>query len=237
MVTTTYWQDRRYAEAVTIYRTLWNTFVRQTKQHKIFAEEKFAQTLYERYYQCLEETKASFETLYQVAKEYRETAIATFGAQSSIAEATLALAQVSQRSEEHLSQAISLYEEASKSTKTTTTTTRSNEMKQALSSLYVRQMKSQSSSSYKAEHVERALSMTQEQLTESTSKHGYSHESSLSHVKELATLYQRQQKSDLAVRTLTTAASEIILKETSSQKQVESAASIAASFLRSGLST
>lgn len=231
VVTTTYWQDRRYAEAVTIYRTLWNTFVRQTKQHKIFVEEKFAQTLYERYYQCLEETKANFETLYQVAKEYRETAIATFGAQSSIAvEATLALAQVSQRSEEHLSQAISLYEEASKSTKTTTTTTRSNEMKQALSSLYVRQMKSQSSSSYKAEHVERALSMTQEQLTESTSKHGYSHESSLSHVRELATLYQRQQKSDLAVKTLTTAASQIISKETSSQKQVESAASIAASF-------
>lgn len=231
VVTTTYWQDRRYAEAVTTYRTLWNTFVRQTKQHKIFSEEKFVQTLYERYHQCLEETKASFESLYQVSKEYRETAIVTFGAQSSIAvEATLALAQVSQRSEEHISQAILLYEEASRSTKTTTTTTRSSEMKQALSSLYVRQMKSQSSSSYKAEHVERALTITQEQLTESTRKHGYSHESSLTHVRELATLYQRQQKTDLAVKTLTSAVSQIIANETSSQKQIESAASIAASF-------
>lgn len=231
VVTTTYWQDRRYAEAVTIYRTLWNTFVRQTKQHRIFSEEKFVQTLYERYYQCLEETKASFESLYQVTKEYRETAITTFGAQSTIVvEATLALAQVSQRSEEHISQAISLYEEASRSTKTTTTTTRSSDLKQALSSLYVRQMKSQSSSSFKAEHVERALTMTQEQLNESTSKHGYSHGSSLTHVRELATLYQRQQKSDLAVKTLTTAASQIVQKETSSQKQIESAASIAASF-------
>ena len=231
VVTTTYWEDRRYAEAVTIYRTLWNTFIRQTKQHKVFSEEKFVQALYERYYQCLEETKASFESLYQVTKEYRETAIATFGAQSTIAvEATLALAQVSQRSEEHISQAISLYEEASKSSKTTVTTTRSSEMKQALSSLYVRQMKSQSSSSHKAEHVERALSMTQEQLNESISKHGYSHESSLTHVRELATLYQRQQKADLAVKTLTTAASQIVQKETSSQKQIESAASIAASF-------
>ena len=230
VVTTTYWQDRRYAEAVTIYRTLWNTFVRQTKQHKVFSEEKFVQTLYERYYQCLEETKASFESLHQVTKEYRETAIATFGAESSIAlEATLALAQVSQRSEEHVSQAISLYEEASKS-KTTTTTTRSSELKQALSSLYVRQMKSQSSSNYKVEHVERALSMTQEQLNESVSKHGYSHESSLTHVRELAALYQRQQRTDLAVKTLTNAVVQIISKETSSQKQIESAASIAASF-------
>ncbi|UPX15179.1 uncharacterized protein EKO05_0005636 [Ascochyta rabiei] len=231
VVTTTYWQDRRYAEAVTIYRTLWNTFIRQTKQHKIFSEEKFVQTLYERYSQCLEETKASFESLYQITKEYRETAIATFGTQSTIAmEATLALAQVSQRSEEHVSQAISLYEEASRSTKTTTSTTRSNEMKQALSSLYVRQMKSQSSSNYKAEHVERALSMTQEQLNDSISKYGYSHESSLTHFRELATLYQRQQKTDLAVKTLTNAVSQIMLKETSSQKQIESAASIAASF-------
>lgn len=231
VVTTTYWQDRRYAEAVTIYRTLWNTFVRQTKQHKVFSEEKFVQTLYERYCQCLEETKASFESLYQVTKEYRELSIATFGAQSTIAvEATLALAQVSQRSEEHISQAISLYEEASRSTKITTTTSRSSDLKQALSSLYVRQMQSQSSSNYKAEHVERALSMTQEQLNESTSKHGYSHASSLTHLRELATLYQRQQKTDLAVKTLTTAASQIILKETSSQKQIESAASIAASF-------
>ena len=231
VVTTTYWQDRRYAEAATIYRTLWTTFVRQTKQHKIFSEEKFIQTLYERYYQCLEETKASYDSLYQVTKEYRETAIATFGTQSTIAvESTLALAQVSQRSEEHISQAISLYEEASKSIKTTTTSTNSSELNQALSSLYVRQMKSQSSSNFKTEHVERALSMTQEQLNESINKHGYSHESSLIHVRELATLYQRQQKTDLAVKTLSNAVSQIISKETSSQKQIESAASIAASF-------
>jgi hypothetical protein len=231
VVTNTYWQDRRYAEAVTIYRVLWNTFVRQTKQHKIFSDEKFVQTLYEHYFQCLEETKASFDSLYQVAKEYREVALAVFGAQSHTAtEATLSLAQVSQRSEQHISQAISLYEEASRSSKTTTTTTRTKDLKQALSSLYLRQMKSDSSSNFKSEHFDRALSMTQEQLSESTSKYGYSHESSLSQVRELAMLYQRQQKSEAAVKTLTTAASEIISKETSSQKQIESAASLAASF-------
>lgn len=231
VVTTTYWQDRRYAEAVTIYRVLWNTFVRQTKQHKVFSEENFVQTLYERYRQCLEETKASFESLYQVTKEFRDTVVATLGAQSAIAvEATLTLAQVSQRSEEHIAQAISLYEEASRSTKTVTTSTRSNELKQALSSLYVRQLKSQSSSSFKAEHVERALAMTHEQLNESTTKHGYSHESSLNHVRELANLYQRQQKNELAVKVLTNAVSQIVQKETSSQRQIESAASIVASF-------
>jgi len=230
IVTETYWQDRRYAEAFTVYRVLWNTYTRKTKDHTVFSDAAFVRNLYEHYYQCLEETKGSWESLYEVTREYRETSITAFGAESAIAiEATLALAQVSQRSEEHISQAISLYEEASRS-KITTTRTTVSEMKQALSSLYVRQLQSSSSSSLKTETVQRAISMMQEQLTESISKYGYSHETSLTRVEELAMLYHRQQKTDIAVKSLTTAASEIITKETSSQKQIESAASLASTF-------
>ncbi|KAF2866793.1 hypothetical protein BDV95DRAFT_504119 [Massariosphaeria phaeospora] len=231
VVTETYWQDRRYAEAVVVYRVLWNTYTRNTKEHKVFSDAKFVQKLYEHYYQCLEETKAGWATLYEVTKQYRDTSTITFGAESTVAvEATLALAQVSQRSEEHLSQAIALYEEASKS-KTTTTRTTVSDMRQALSSLYVRQLRSQSSSNYKSETIQRAMSMTQEQLTESISKYGYSHESSLASLKELAVLYHRQQKTDVAVKSLTTAAADIVTKETSSQKQIESAAALSSSFL------
>ncbi|KAJ4371534.1 hypothetical protein N0V83_004753 [Neocucurbitaria cava] len=231
VVTTTYWEDRRYAEAVSIYRVLWNTFVRQTKEHKVFSEVKFVQTLYERYYQCLEETKASWSELHKVTKEYRETVTAVFGAESTIAvEATLSLAQVSQRSEEHASEAIALYEAVSKSSKTTSTKITHSEINQALSSLYVRQLKSSSSSSMKAETVQRAISMTESQFQESTRAYGYSHESSLTSLRELSTLYSRQQKTDLAIKQITTAVSEIITKETSSQKQIESAASIASTF-------
>jgi hypothetical protein len=231
IVTVTYWEDRRYAEAVTIYRVLWNTFIGTTKVHKRFSETTFVQRLYEQYYQCLEETKASWDALYQVTKEYRGTAISLFGAGSTIAfEATLALAQVTQLSEKHVSQAISLYEEASKSSKITTTKTSVTEMKQALSSLYIREMKSQSSSSYTAENVQRAISITEEQLTEATSKYGYSHEVSLTHLRELVILQHRQKKTDIAIKQLITAVSEIVSKETSSQKMMESATFIATSF-------
>jgi hypothetical protein len=85
VVTVTYWEDRRYAEAVTFYRVLWNTFVRQNKEYKVFSDVKFAETLYERFYQCLEETKASWSDLYKTTKEFRETVLAVFGAESSIA--------------------------------------------------------------------------------------------------------------------------------------------------------
>lgn len=216
---------------MTIYRVLWNTFVRQTKEHKVFSDVKFVQTLYEHYYQCLEETKASWSEMHQVTKQYQETVNSIFGVESTIAvEATLALAQVSQRSEKHAAEAIALYEAVSKSSKTTTTKFSHSEIKQALSSLYVHQLQSSSSSSLKAETVQRALSMTESQFQESIRAYGYSHESSLTRLRELSTLYIRQQKTDVAVKQISTAVSEIITKETSSQKQIESAASIATTF-------
>ncbi|KAL6702907.1 hypothetical protein ACN47E_000808 [Coniothyrium glycines] len=231
IVTATYWEDRRYAEAVTIFHVLWNTLVLHSKDYKIFTDAKYVQELYERYYQCLEETKASWTELHKVTKQYHETTTAIFGAESIIAvEATLALAEVSQRSEQHASEAIALYESVAKSSKTITTRTSQTGITQALSSLYVRQLHSSSSSSLKAEFVQRALTMSETQFQESTRAYGYSHESSLTRLRELSSLYVRQQKTEVAIKQISTAVSQIISKETSSQKQIEAAASIASTF-------
>lgn len=228
IVATTYWEDRRYAEAVTVFNVLWTTFIRKTKEYKQFSDTAFVQILYERYFQCLEETKASWEVLHKVTSEYRETCIATFTRESSITvEATLALARVTQRSDEHASQAISLYEEVSSSSKSTTINM--TEIRQTLSSLYVSQLKSKSST-VKTETIERAITMTQEQFSQATAKYGYAHQTTLAHLRELAVLYYRQQKTDIAVKRLTTAATEIITKEKSAEQLIEAAASIAASF-------
>ena len=230
-VTTTYWEDRRYAEAVSIYRVLWKTFITKNKEHNIFSDVKFVQTMYERFYQSLEETKSSWTELYQVTQEYRQTVTSVFGADSTIAvEATLSLAQVAQRSEAHASQAIALYEDFNSRSKTVTTRTSSSDVSRALSSLYVKQLHSDSSSNMKAESIQRALSTSEDQLRKSASAHGYSHESSLNSLREIAMLYNRQQKSDVAVKKLNTAVAEIVSKETSSQKQIESAASIASTY-------
>lgn len=231
VVTTTYFEDRRFAEAVSIYRILWKTFVAKTKDHKIFSDVKFVQTLYERYYLCLEETKASWSELYQITKEYRQTVTAVFGVASSIAvEATLSLAQVTQRSEEHASEAIALYEDVSTRSKTITTRTSVSDIHQALSSLYIKQLQSSSSSSLKTETIQRALQMSETRFIESTRQYGYSHESSLNQLRELSILYSRQQKTEVAIKKLSTVVSEIIRTETSSQKQIEAAASLAYIF-------
>jgi tetratricopeptide (TPR) repeat protein len=231
VVTTTYFEDRRFAEAVSIYRVLWKTFVTKTKEHKVFSDAKSVQVLYEHFYICLEETKAGWSELFQVTKEFRETVTAVFGAESSIAvEATLSLAQVAQRSEAHASQAITLYEDVSNRSKTVTTRTSVSDINQALSTLYIKQLQSSSSTNLKAETVQRALQMSETQLKDSTRQYGYSHESSLNHLRELSVLYTRQQKTDLAVKQLSTAVAAIVTNEKSSQKQIESAVSIASTF-------
>lgn len=228
IVATSYWEDRRYAEAVTVFGVLWNTFVSNSKEYKQFSDTTFVQTLYERYFQCLEETGVSWTILHKTTKEYRETTLKIFGAESVVvAEATLALARVTQRSEEHSSEAIQWYEQASKHKAITTSIT---EIKQQLSSLYIRQLKSSSSSTVKSETIDRAISMREEQFSESTKKYGYAHETSLTELHELSQLYSRQQKTDVAVRQLTTAVGSIVAKESTSQKLIESASSIAASF-------
>jgi hypothetical protein len=99
-----------------------------------------------------------------------------------------------------------------------------------LSSLYIKQLQSSSSTTLKAETVQRALQMSESRFAESTSQYGYSHESSLTQLRELSTVYSRQQKTELAVKHLSTAVSEISKTEKSSQTQIEAAASLAYTF-------
>jgi hypothetical protein len=50
VVTTTYFEDRRFAEALGIYYILWRTFVTKNKEHKVIGDAKSVQTLYEHFY-------------------------------------------------------------------------------------------------------------------------------------------------------------------------------------------
>ena len=229
IVANSYWEERRYAEAVQVFAVLWNTFFRKTSEYKQFSDTKLVQVLYERYFQCLEETRADWELLYRVTTEYRETCSKKFGATSSLTvEATLALARVSQKSEKHSSQAISLYEEVSKSSSSTSVS--KTEIEQTLSTLYIRQITSQSSTSTKTETIERATSIYLEQFSEMKSKYGYSHQMTLNHLQELSVLYTKQQKTELAVKELVNAVVQINKHETSSQKMLESGKFIAETF-------
>jgi tetratricopeptide (TPR) repeat protein len=237
-VANSYWEERRYAEAVTVYFVIWHTFLNKTKDYKEYNDAKFVEDTYERYFKCLEETNADFDVLYSVTKQYHEASISAFGSSSSTASsATLALARVSQRSEKHIEEALSLYEQISKkfsssssSSSTTSKSTEIIEIKRSMATLYNQRIITKSFSTTSTETIQKAINIYKEQFSETKSKYGYSHEMTLSNLKELSMLYVRQKNTEAAIKELTAAIVEINIKEQSSQTMLESATSIAEMF-------
>ncbi|KAF2843601.1 NACHT domain-containing protein [Patellaria atrata CBS 101060] len=229
IVCTHYWEDRRYAEAVTVYAVLWATFVAKSKGYKKFTEIDFVKHTYERYMQCLEETHTEIEVIHKVASEYRETTKTVFGASSAIhVEATLSLAQISHRSEKYSKQAISLYEEISNSE--SVSSTKRTEIKKSLTTLYTKQVTT-TINTVSSETIEKAVSFYSEEFSEVKRKYGYSSVTTLSQMRELLLLYSRQEKKEVIIKELTSATVSIITSETSSEKLTQCATHIAQTFI------
>lgn len=240
VVAESYWEERRYSDAVAAYVMIWTTFIHKHKEFKYFSQEIFVRNLYERYYQCLEETNADWEVLRTVTSQYRETTRSVFGASSSIAiEATVALARVSQHSEKHIEESLSLYEEASRSMSQSKDSSMSSidtsELRQTMMNVYKRRIFHSDANSVSSETMERASSISSQQYMEARQQYGYSHESSLSSLRELSELHVRQKKTEAAYKELTTATVEILTKETSSEKMYESAVSLIQTFQACGM--
>ena len=231
-VASTYWEDGRYSDALSTYTVLWNTFIQKPKDHPQFTKSEFVEQLYERYVQCLQYTGARSETIYKVTTQYRTTCITLFGMQSSVTtNATLSLARICYSSEKHASEALTLYQEASKHS--STSVEKSSEIKHAVRVLHTRQITSASSTSASSETVEQARVRSTEQYESSVSQFGYSHSTTLTQLQELAMLYYKQNKTEAATKELTKATTEVITKETSSTKLIEAAESIVQAFYAS----
>lgn len=230
IVAATYWTDGRYHDAVACYRVIWNTLVKEPKQHAKFSQATFVQQLYERYYMCLERTSARYETLYQVTKQYHSTTVVIFGEQSEVTtRAMLSLARVSSTNEQHHSEARSLYERISKTS--SSTFVHLAEVQTALTVFFTREIiRAQTSTTVSSETLESAQSRSLTEYRSSVSKFGYSSTSTLSTLHQTAVLYYKQGKTDVVTKELTTATTEIITKETSSSKLIEAAESIVTTF-------
>ncbi|EME77291.1 uncharacterized protein MYCFIDRAFT_60116 [Pseudocercospora fijiensis CIRAD86] len=240
IVAESYWEERRYSDAVAAYQVVWTTFVQKHQEFKYFGESKNAQSLYERYYQSLEESQADFDVLRSVTSQYRETSKAVFGAQSGIfVEATVALARVTQSSEAHMDECISLYEEAaaaaSASKSSSSSSSRDVDVTQALTSLYQKRIFQSGSASASSETIARASTVYQEQLQQHKRQYTYAHDDTLGSLRALAMLYVRQQKTELAVKELHFAAVDIVQHEESSEKMYQSATSLAHAYRAAGL--
>ena len=234
---TGHWQKLR-----NVCKILWETWKGQHRGHDKFTVD-FVEILYFRYRYVLEHhVHCELTVLRELTIEYRNTCLKVFGAAIAITiKAMIELAQICMRSEKHVHEAISIYEEVLTKTKTTTTTsvistTTITTIKQRLTEAYVSVCSHESVSTTT---IERAIIVVLERYEYLRTTFGWSHVETLSSLREVVLLYikSKKQESHMTVlRILVEATMQIIVAEKRSQTLHEAGRTIGGIFLSCGMS-
>ncbi|RYP50224.1 hypothetical protein DL768_004208 [Monosporascus sp. mg162] len=230
-----YYETLRYSESLVHFRSIIATFCKFGTKFRYFEDIAMIQAILEKYYKAIEETKTEIQEHIQILKEIREACFKYYGESSSISvSVTVALADVCSKSEKFEFEAVSYYEHILKHSKTVSTTV-VKRTQSTLKSLYVKQATSESTSTtVTKETVEKATAMTYERYVDVRKTHSCSHETTLTHLKELVTLYHKQQKVELAIKELRSLVVDCFISMTSSKELIAVAKTIAAIYTSSG---
>ncbi|KAI8950503.1 hypothetical protein F4801DRAFT_602241 [Xylaria longipes] len=232
-----YYELQRYSESLVYLKSIIATFCQFGTKYKIFQDTVFVQKTLERYYRVIEETQVEIHEHVKILKEIREACSKFFGESSEISvNVTVTLAEVCTKSEKYQYEAMSYYEHILKYSKTVSTTV-VKRSQSTLRSLYVKQITSTSSSTeVTKETLEKATSMTYDRYLEVKKTHSITHETTLTTLKELVTLYQKQKRIDLAVKELQGLVVECVISTKSTKTLIETARYVASIFAESYIS-
>ncbi|KAK7749096.1 hypothetical protein SLS62_008491 [Diatrype stigma] len=233
-----YYETLRYSESLIHFRSIIATFCKFGTKFSYFEDITRVQVIFEKYYKAIEETKIEIHEHVKILKEIREACFKYYGESSSISTSvTIVLAEVCCKSEKYEFEAASYYEHILKHSKTVSTTV-VKRSQSTLKSLYVKQITSSSSSAtVTKETIEKATSMTYERYVEVRKTHACSHETTLTHLKELVMLYHKQQKLELAIKELRSLVIDCFTKVTSSKELIAVAKTIADMYTSCGYSS
>ncbi|KAL1628509.1 hypothetical protein SLS56_005854 [Neofusicoccum ribis] len=241
-----YEEEHCWHEAHSVYSALWVTIRKHGKEFKF--SHAHIERVYERHTFIMEtKIKKEYEAVRKLALDYRTTCKEMYGEKHELTvKATVRLAEMCEHSESHQEEALSLYEEAFKhssktkirttsiseesSSSTTTTTTVSSLARKKLAEMYSH---SESSST-------RAVTLHEEQRSFACSEYGASSSESLTATRELVATYKRQNTSESrtkAVSTLRSSVFEIFKTERSSERVLESARSLARTYVECGFAS
>ena len=230
-----YESEKHWTEAQKIYRCLWTTVVTCTKEYDITSER--VEEIYRHYFHILEkEVKVQYTELRRTTIEFREVCIKVYGAQAEITiRATLRLAEINEQSEEHVREAIEIYEQTFKEshtfTKTTTITTIITAAKSRLTRLYV------THSSSSTDYTSKAVTLYLERFESTKTHYGCSHHVTLTVLEELAGFYKKQNDQKVQstlLQTLKGTIVEIVVKEKDSRKLFDSSTRLARIYIAQG---
>ena len=231
-LTKIYESEKRWTDAQKIYSFLWRTILKKTEEYHITAER--VEEIYRRYFRaCEKELHVSYTVLRQITIEFRTICVSVYGSHSAIAViASLQLAEINERSETHVHEAIQIYEEIFRETHTIIETTTIVKAKHRLIHLYVTHC------SNSTQYVSKALSLHMERFENVKAQFGCSHDITLSQLEELVIFYKSRKEPKLTatvIRTLQATVIEIITKETDSRRLFDSSIRIARIYTSQGL--
>ncbi|KAL4778896.1 hypothetical protein BJX76DRAFT_362292 [Aspergillus varians] len=226
----------QYAEARVYWKTLFN-ILRLPKINQKLQDLGFVKSVYERYTHCLRMTHAELNVIHDVTVQYRHTCESRFGRTASITiQSTTTLLEICRESKRYEAEAVQLCEQLL-STQSNDAGIDKGELQAILDAHHEEQYSSMSSASVESlssEQVQRVIAIRDERLSTVRSACGWAHESSLSGMKELVSLYIKRGKTETAVSLLQEAAFQIVSKETSATKLAAAAQTIASSYIAMG---
>ncbi|KAL4976879.1 hypothetical protein BDW66DRAFT_133979 [Aspergillus desertorum] len=233
IVATELWNQGRYSDALHYCQILYTAWLNQPKLSPKFQDEKFVQSIFTRYTQCLRAVRTEYSTLRKVTLEYQAKCKAVFSATASITvRATLTLAQLCQESKHYEIEAIRLYEEL---LKINSDEVHLDEIRATLESLYEEQSAilsdSQLAESASSTQVEQAVRVLRKRITTLRESYGWAHEESLTRMKEVISFYSRQSKTEQVVQELQETTVHVLSSETSITRLSMAAATIASLYI------
>ena len=239
-----YYESGYWHKLTNVCKILWETWRDQHHGHAKFTAD-FIEILYIRYRYVLEHhVVCEYSVLRQLTIEYRNACVKVFGAAATISiKASIELAYVCFRSEKHIHEAISIFEETLTIIKTKTTTTTSvvstttvTKIKESLTKAYVTVCQH---SSVSITMIERAVIMVRERFESLRLSFGWAHTETLTCLRELVLLQlklKKQESHTIIVRTLLETCVEIIKTEKHSRTLHEAAKFLGDIYITCGLS-
>ena len=231
-----YRKEARWVDCQKVYGCIWRTVIKRGKDYAMEAE--FVDNTYHNYVFVLEKkVKVEYRVLVQVSVEYRDICIELYGPHAEISfKALVQLAAIYERSEEHKSEAMKIYEILIRETRSLSLISPSIATilmitKSRLAHIYL------TSTTVTTETLTKAIVLLTEQFEHSKSEHGCSHHTTLEQLRELINLHKRQgsqQDISMAMRTIRNCSVEVITKETDYLRLFDAAVSFANNYITLG---
>ncbi|KAL2842894.1 NACHT domain protein [Aspergillus pseudoustus] len=227
-------KQAQYPEALRPCQILFNTLQHPRINNKL-RDPEFVRSVYERYALCLQATHADAHVIHDVTVQYRKTCLTVFGAQAAITiHATQTLAFIAQGFKQYEGEAIELFQ--------TLLDMHSNEVdidyeaiRITLEAIYEGQQGvSQSWAELSSTQFHRVVTARIERLSTFRETYGWAHESSISQMEEVVSMYEQRKETQAALTLLQETAVHIASAEQVTTEQITAATRIASSYRRLG---